>query len=572
MSLTALGIAYLASLLLGRLAVKIHVPKVTAYLVLGLLIGPSLSQIIGYPALLSYDTVDELHVLADIALALILFTMGGQFNNVSLKRWGKKLFIISASEILITFLAVALAFVFVNLFVTKFVLDQSLGLLGNSIYLGLFLGIIAAATAPAVTLLVIREYESDGPITDLVLALVGQNNFTAIIIFNFVTFYLFTLNSSFTALIVRIAGPIALGIATGFIISVWAQRLEKEIERQLLLLGAIIANVGLAKYLNLDVFLVCFFAGIILTNSCPKAPGLFKSLKSIDYPLYVVFFIIAGTHLHIEDLPHLGVLGIVYIVVRTIAKVGGSWFGAYRAGFSSIAQKWTGFSMLAQGGVAIGLAQKLVVIWPEGGATIQTVILGAVVFFEVVGPLSIRYSLVHAGEVPVISLLAKRAPEGSFEGLHNVVEHFRTSLGVPSHHKIKSAADILVRHIMRKNVDTMCEDTKFNEILHLIAHSKYDRFPVVNKQNEFIGVVDYSDVRDLVVDPVFSQLVVAKDIVKPEPLALLSEQTLGDALETFRSHSNITYLPVVESTDPKKLVGIVSQNDVLASFRTHQTS
>jgi Kef-type K+ transport system membrane component KefB/CBS domain-containing protein len=572
MSLTALGIAYLAALFMGRLAVRIHVPKVTAYLVLGLLLGPSLSHIVGYPALLSKPIVSNMDVLSDIALAFIMFTMGGQFKNESIRRWGKKLITFSASEIFITLFAVMFAFVLLNIFAMKFMFDSGLGLLGNSVYFALFIAIISVATAPAATLLVIREYESDGPITDLVLALVGQNNFVSIFLFNIFSFFLLSADGSFGSFVAKMFGPIVLGAASGFFASTWVQRLEKEIEQKLLLLGAVIANVGLAELLNLDIFLVSFFMGIMIVNSSPKATILFNVLKSIDYPLYVIFFILAGAHLHIQDLSHLGLFGIVYIVVRTGGKIFGNWLGAKLAGFGAVEQKWTGYAMLAQAGVAIGLSQTLAETWPGGGQMVQTVVLGSVVFFELVGPISVRHSLVQAGEVPIISLLAKRAPEGSYEGLHHVVEHFRTSLGVPSHHKIKSAADILVRHIMRKNVDTMYEDTHFNDILHLIAHSKYDRFPIVNKQNEFIGVVDYSDVRDLVVDPAFSQLVVAKDIVKPEPLALRSEQTLGEALDVFRSHSNMTYLPVVESSNPKKLVGILSQNDVLASFRKLESS
>ena len=567
-SLIALGSAYLFSLLFGRLAVRFHIPKVTAYLLIGLFLGPSLPKLIGYPSLLTKEIVLDINVLSDIALALIMFTMGGQFKNESLKRWGKKLAIFSLSEIFITLFSLFIAFFLVNLFVTKFVVDPNMGLLGNSLYLATFIGIIAIATAPAATLLVIREYESDGPITELVLALVGQNNFVSIFLFNAVSFFLLSSGASFGSFVIKLFGPILLGMASGFIISTYAQRLEKVVEQQLLLLGAIIANVGLARLLNIDMFLISFFMGIILINSSPKAEALFNSLKSIDYPLYVVFFMIAGAHLHVEDLAHLGLLGIVYILVRTGGKLTGNWLGAKLAGFGPIEQRWTGYAMLAQAGVAIGLSQTLATTWPQGGQMVQTIVLGAVVFFELVGPISVRQSLVKAGEVPIISLMAKRAPEGHFEGLHNVVEHFRSSLGIPSHYKFTSAADIFVQHIMRKNVDTMCEDTHFNEILRLISHSKYDRFPIVNKLGEFIGVVDYSDIRDLVVDPAFSQLVVAKDIVKPEPLSLRSDQTLGEALDIFRSHTNITYLPVVDSKNQKKLVGIISQNDVLSSFRT----
>jgi len=192
-----------------------------------------------------------------------------------------------------------------------------------------------------------------------------------------------------------------------------------------------------------------------------------------------------------------------------------------------------------------------------------------VVFFELVGPIAVRHGLVHAGEVPILTMLAKKAPENSFEGFHHVIEHFRSSVGIPVGHKLKSPADILVQHIMRKNVETIRENTPFNEVLRQIAHSKYDRFPVVNEENKFIGVIDYRDIRTVIFDEVLARVVVAKDLTEPEPLVVHPEQTLGEVLDIFQKHSNISYLPVVDKEDRQKLLGIISQNDVLATFRRH---
>ena len=227
--------------------------------------------------------------------------------------------------------------------------------------------------------------------------------------------------------------------------------------------------------------------------------------------------------------------------------------------------------MLAQAGVAIGLAQSLAQNWPEGGTMVQMIVLGSVVFFEVIGPIAVRHGLINAGEVPVLTLLTKRAPENTYEGLHHVVEHFRKSLGVPIGHKLKSPEDILVKHVMRKNVETMCEDTPFQGILSTLSHSRYDRFPIVNRDQDFLGVIDYSDIRDLIFDKMLNQLVVAKDLVHPLPLVLHPDQTLGEALQILQKQKNITYLPVVSEEKPQKLVGMINQNDILATFRADQT-
>jgi len=151
--------------------------------------------------------------------------------------------------------------------------------------------------------------------------------------------------------------------------------------------------------------------------------------------------------------------------------------------------------------------------------------------------------------------------------LHHVIEQFRSSLGIPVGHNVRSAADIMVKHVMRKNVDTICEDTPFNELLHLLSHSKYDRFPIVNKDKQFIGVIDYSDIRDILFDESLASFIVARDLVRPEPLALHPDQTLGEVLEIFKKNSDVTYLPIVDDKNFSLLLGIISQNEVLAAFR-----
>ncbi len=120
---------------------------------------------------------------------------------------------------------------------------------------------------------------------------------------------------------------------------------------------------------------------------------------------------------------------------------------------------------------------------------------------------------------------------------------------------------------MRKNIETIHDAAPFQEVLRLIAHSPYDRFPVVNGQDQFIGVIDYSDIRDMLFDPMLMRVVVAGDLAKAAPLRVRPTQTLGDVLTLFRAHQNISYLPVVDEQEPDRLLGMVSQNDVLAAFR-----
>ena len=224
-------------------------------------------------------------------------------------------------------------------------------------------------------------------------------------------------------------------------------------------------------------------------------------------------------------------------------------------------------TLLAQAGVAIGLASSLAHHWPEGGKMLETVILGSVVIFELIGPLAVRQGLIRAGEVPILSLLQKRAPLGTIEGLHNVVHHFRQALGLPAGHKLRDPGDILVRHIMRQNVETVKAGMPFNDLLKFIAHSRYDRFPVIDDQGHFLGMIDYTEIRNLLFEPTLAPLVVAGDLVTTGQKPLTPDQPLRSALKTLQLHRNISFFPVVDTDDPSILRGILSQNDVFAAFR-----
>ncbi|MBD3373920.1 CBS domain-containing protein [candidate division KSB1 bacterium] len=567
-TLFSLGIAYILALLCARILVRWHIPKVTAYLLVGLFLGPSFGHIFQIPSLFSSQDLVNLGIFSQVALALIMLAIGSQFKGEALQRWRQSLVLHAGTETFLTLVLVAVATFTVNFYVYGQVLQNTNNLLTSSVYIALFVGIISMATAPAATLLVIREYESEGQITELVLALVGLNNLITILAFNVAAHFILQPAVSVLALFYKLFAPLLMGLVLGFIVSAWGQKINSKTEHQMLLIGSVLIAVGLCKWLHLDIFLSNFALGMTITNASPKSDQLLKSLKGFDYPLYVLFFILAGAGLHIDALGHLGLLGVGYIIMRVAGKLAGNWLGARFAGFGSTAEKYIGYTMLAQAGVAIGLAKVLAETWPEGGQMIETVILGSVVFFEVVGPLAVRYGLVNAGEVPLLTLLAKRSPENAVQGVHHVVEFFRTSLGIPVGHKLKSPGDIMVKHIMRKNVDVIFQETPFEELLRLIAHSRYDRFPVVNHKKEFLGLIDYRDIRDLVFDKSLYQIVVAKDLTNPVPLVVHPDQTIGEVLDIFKRYSDITYLPVVTDEHPRLLLGMVNQNDILATFRS----
>lgn len=564
--LQALTCIFLGALVGGRLAALCHVPRVTGYLLVGLLLGPSFTRLAGLPPLIPAAALVELRPLSDIGLALILMNIGGLFQLEQLRRWRHRILVFSAGEMVLTFLFVAGATLIANLFLLHRTVP-GLDLWNTSLTFALLLGIIAVATAPAATLMVIREYEADGPVTGTVLTLVGFNNLASVLGFAVLTHLLIRPEESLTILAVRMLGPIAIGALLGFLLSVWAQRLELASEHKVLLLGGVTACSAACRHFGIDPLLASLALGIALANSSPRWHQLLDSLRQVDYLLYIAFFVLAGANLHLESLAHIGLLGIAYVLARTLGKWLGAVIGARLGAFGRREQNYVGLTLLAQAGVAIGLAGSLVHAWPQGGRLVETIVLGSVVIFELVGPLAVRHGLVRAGEVPILSLLQKRAPQGAIEGLHSVAQHFRSSLGLPAGHQLRDPGDILVRHIMRQNVETVANATPFNELLRFIAHSRYDRFPVVDAEQRFLGMINYTEIRNLLFEPALMPLVVAGDLLAANPYAIAPDASLREALKTLQQHRDVSYYPVLDPAEPQRLLGILSQNDLLAAFR-----
>jgi len=564
--LTALAVIFFGALVGGRLAARCHIPRVTGYLVTGLLVGPSLAGLFGLPTLLPPEVLGELRIVTDIALALILLNIGALFEISHLRRWKHRIALFSCCEIGLTFALVAGATLLVNMLLLQRVVG-GLSLWQSSLHFALFLGVIGVATAPAATLMVIREYEADGPVTSTVLTLVGFNNLASVLGFAFIAHLLLLPDEGLAALLLKMGGPILIGALIGFAVSVWAQRLELPSEQKILLLGSVTAVTALCRALQLDHLLASLTLGIVLANSSPVWHRLSAALRQVDYLLYVVFFVIAGANLHIATLTHIGLLGLVYVLARTLGKWLGARIGARIGAFGEREVAYVGLTLLAQAGVAIGLAGNLARQWPAGGLLLQSIVLGSVVVFELVGPLAVRHGLVRAGEVPLLSLLQKRAPVGTLEGLHNVAQHFRTALGLAASHPLKDPGDLLVRHIMRQNVETVSNRTPFNELLRFIAHSRYDRFPVVDVEGRFLGMIDYTEIRNLLFEPSLVPLVVAGDLVSAARHAVAPNQSLREALKILQLNRNISFFPVIDPSEPDRLLGILNQNDVLAAFR-----
>jgi Kef-type K+ transport system membrane component KefB/CBS domain-containing protein len=548
--LFSIGVLYLLALGAGRLSAAIGIPKVTGYLIIGLAAGPSVSHILGLPALITLEQLDMLSPLHDIILGLIVFTIGGSFSLRAIRKIGATLFRISAVEIGLTAILVGFGAFFMG---------------ASSPLAAGFLAVISITTAPAATQMVMREYQSEGPLTDTILPLIGINNLVAIIAFVTLKNFGLTIDASVLTAMAQLIAPFGLGVIIGVLVALMDQRLTRQVERQILVLAAASITTGAAVLLNISAMLSALVAGMVAVNASPYGRRILKDLAAVDYPLYVLFFIMAGAELHLESLGHMGFIGIGYVAARMVGKYVGCRVGAAAARTSQTIKTWLGPAMLAQAGLAIGLADTLAGEWPGTGKTLQDVVLAAVVVFEVVGPLLTRISLVNAGEVTLLNLLAQRSPVGFSEGFQLLVKQFQNAAGISSSGKQARASDILVRDIMRRNVEVLSNDAPFNEVLKALGHSRYDSLPVINARNELIGVIKYADIANTLFDPGLRNLVVADDIANEAYVKLTPGDTLDEAMTALRDYPNDTYLLVVDKNDPKKLVGIVRHNDLLSA-------
>jgi len=380
-----LGIAVLVGIFAGKVAHKVKIPRVTGYLLIGLVLGPSVTGV------LSGELVEQLDVINDVALGLILFAIGNEFEWSHLRRVGiRALFRLALFETIGVFLVVFGGFV----------------LIGYETTFALLAATAAVATAPAATLLVIREYHTRGPLTDRLLALVAINNLIALGLFRLIK-GLMSLESGgepVAALLTPVyefVVSLGLGYLLGRLLSIWENRLDELSELLLVTIGVILLGTGLGQILQLSPMIVMMAAGATVANKSHLHRLIYVEQRQLEQPLYIIFFVLAGSALHLDILPQMGIAGLVYLLGRAAGKIGGIWLAGWRNRKQHpVVSKYLGMTMLCQAGVAIGIAYEVEDSYPEVGMMLTTIVLATVVVNETFGPFLVRLGLSLAGEVP----------------------------------------------------------------------------------------------------------------------------------------------------------------------------
>ncbi|MGE5552084.1 MAG: cation:proton antiporter [Bacteroidota bacterium] len=375
----------LLGMLAGKIVNKAKFPAVTGYLIMGIVIGPSFLN------LLTHRMLNAAVWLSHGALGLIAFSIGSEFTVRTIRRLGKSVIWIAFLEAFGAALLVTVAMLLI--------LRQPLA---NA----LLYGAIASATAPAATIMVIREFRAKGPLTDTLLAVVAIDDPICVINFAIASGVALMLLSghvtSVAGMILRplleILAAIALGAMLGVATSLIGDRIKTQAELLTFTLGAILLGTGLALQTGLSPLLVNMALGAAVGNLARQNEAMFEAVRAMDTPIYVAFFTLSGAGLHVGLLKSIGLVGLVYVIVRVAGKVAGAALGAKISGAPRVVLKYLGLGLVPQAGVALGLSLLAKQILPDLGDMISTTIVATTVIYELIGPLCAKLAIKLAGE------------------------------------------------------------------------------------------------------------------------------------------------------------------------------
>jgi len=569
------GFLLLAAIVGGHAARLMHVPRVVGYLVGGAVLHTILTEVYGHGEQMEHLKASSvpLKAIKDLALGLILFKIGSVFERSQRRAAGSRVGTISRYEIGATTVFIFVACLVVGVATLR---DHAIA---DVALLALLLSLAGIATAPAATLFVLQEYEAKGPITDTILGLTGVNNIVCIVAFYVVflmaasTGWLQTSSDLSRHIVLAIAlttlGSVALGVLCGVLISVAHARLAMADTMLIffalfILLGAgekwLLEHVGL----SFNFLLTALTIGGVFANVGIDSQKLNEALRTSGAPIFAGFFALAGYQLHLEDFVHVGWIGLAYIVARLAGKVIGCRYGLDRVRDPIPVRDTLGAALLCQAAVVIGLAAFVDQNWSSPLARrFSTVILGSVVLFELVGPLLVKRCVRLGGEVKLVTLL-RRGADGQEQGswLRLTLQSTLRILGVNDRQASRRPGPLTVNHIMRTNIQFVPASASLDEVLSFIERSTFSHFPVRDEKGELVGVIHFSDVRDVIYDPTLRGLVTAIDLADTNSPIVDMDMPLTELLKTFHD-ANVAVLPVRDKPGSRKVVGLVEQRDLL---------
>jgi Kef-type K+ transport system membrane component KefB len=390
---TAITIA--VGLLFGKIAKYLHLPNVTGYLIGGLLVGPSILNIVKETA------IPGLQIVSVVALGFIAFTIGNELKIKYFKQVGSKPFIIAFLEASVAVIAVLIAMIIYFLIIGQ--------LNRENIRFTLVLAAIAAATAPAATLMVVRQYHAKGKLTDTLMSVVAIDDSVAVLLFGICVAIANALNPNIvqSSVFLQVMQPIfeilisiGVGVGVGAVLSLGCLWFTGRGNRISLTVASIIMTVYLANKWGGSAILAAMIVGFIFGNFSSKQEKVNELIYFFTPPIYIMFFVLSGVELKLSVLLSVGLIGLIYVISRVIGKVFGAYIGAKVTKSDPVISKYLGYALIPQAGVAIGLSLiATTVLNPELGAQIRTIVLAATVIYELFGPVITKTVLKKAKEI-----------------------------------------------------------------------------------------------------------------------------------------------------------------------------
>lgn len=413
-TLLSVSIALLAGLLMTRLFKPFKLPSVTAYLIAGILIGPYCVGRLGFSGI-GFNTAEEVHglsLISDVALGFIAFSIGSEFRLEELKKTGKQATVIGIVQAVVATLFVDLA-----LFGLHLLMPDKL-----SVAQAIVMGAIATATAPAATLMVVRQYKADGPLTRILLPIVALDDAVGLVVFAVSFGIAKTMISGKLDMISIIVNPIVeivcslvLGAIMGWILTQLERMFNSNTNRLNMTIAFVFITVALSMmdfhigpvHVSFSSLLVCMMLGTVFCNICPLSDDLMGRADKWTSPLLALFFVVSGAELELNVFTDIAIVlvGVTYIIFRSLGKYCGAMMSAKATKCTPEICKYLGITLLPQAGVALGMC-SIAAASPEMGADgglIRNITLFAVLIYELVGPLMTRQALTAAGDIKPMS-------------------------------------------------------------------------------------------------------------------------------------------------------------------------
>jgi len=527
------GLIVLGGAFGARLFQRLHIPQVVGCIVVGILLGEVLGVITPH-------TIEKLEPFTMFALGIIGFMIGAELRGEVFRKYGRQFFIILFSQGMGAFLLATIGGAVVAWFIT--------GSVPESIAVGLVLGAIASATAPAATVNVLWEYKTKGALTTTVLAIVALDDALALLLYRGAATGAKALIGTGqgsvlgTTLILlgEIAGAIALGVLAGVLLYFLLKIVKADDKVLDFALASLLLVVGISIIPGIDPILPAMTLGITVANLMPRqSKATFELVEKFAPPIYISFFVLAGAHMEFGKITSwMVVMILVYVLCRAAGKIAGAWFGGKWSQAPAVVRKYLGICLLPQAGVAIGLAilasQQF---GPELGHTIIIVVMTGTFLMEILGPMLVKVGVKRAGEV---------------------------GLNITEEDLIKTYT---VADVMDTSPTSIKEDLPLQQILGVFSTSESVYYPVIDAQSRITGVITIPDIKEMFANQDVAGWLLACDVAEPVRDKTTPDEPLEEVIDQMRRY-HLENVPVVAGKDKDELVGVLDYSKALRKIST----